>query len=54
MHSTGIRVLDELLNGWLPQGALSEFVGPECSSRTSIASLISCAHDPRGEGVCMD
>lgn len=37
VHPTGIPALDELLEGGLPQGALSEFVGPECSGRTSIA-----------------
>jgi hypothetical protein len=51
VHSTGIRVLDELLNGGLPQGALSEFVGPECSSRTSIA-LSFLARMTREERVC--
>jgi hypothetical protein len=35
--ATGIEALDELLHGGLPQGALSEIVGPECSGRTSIA-----------------
>jgi hypothetical protein len=35
--ATGITPLDELLQGGLPQGAVSELVGPECSGRTSIA-----------------
>ena len=35
--ATGITALDELLQGGLPQGAVSELVGPECSGRTSIA-----------------
>jgi recombination protein RecA len=34
---TGIEVLDEVLRGGLPVGAISEFVGPECSGRTSVA-----------------
>jgi len=37
VHPTGIVALDELLDGGLPQGALTELVGPECSGRTSIA-----------------
>jgi recombination protein RecA len=35
--STGIPVLDELLEGGLPLGAITEMVGPECSGRTSLA-----------------
>jgi RecA/RadA recombinase len=35
--ATGIEPLDELLNGGLPIGAISELVGPECSGRTSVA-----------------
>jgi hypothetical protein len=34
---TGIREIDELLQGGFPIGALSEVVGPECSGRTSLA-----------------
>jgi recombination protein RecA len=34
---TGIRLLDDLLQGGLPVGAVSELVGPECSGRTSVA-----------------
>lgn len=34
---TGIAEVNELLNGGLPLGAISEFVGPECSGRTSLA-----------------
>jgi recombination protein RecA len=51
VHATGIEALDELLNGGLPQGALSEFVGPECSGRTSIA-LSFLALMTREERVC--
>lgn len=34
---TGIETLDEILEGGLPIGAISELVGPECSRRTSVA-----------------
>jgi recombination protein RecA len=34
---TGIGTLDEILEGGLPIGAISELVGPECSGRTSLA-----------------
>jgi recombination protein RecA len=34
---TGIGTLDEILEGGLPIGAISELVGPECSGRTSVA-----------------
>ena len=35
--TTGIELLDVLLGGGLPIGAISELVGPECSGRTSTA-----------------
>jgi recombination protein RecA len=35
--ATGIEPLDDLLQGGLPIGAMTEFVGPECSGRTSLA-----------------
>ena len=35
--ATGIETLDELLEGGLPLGAITEMVGPECSGRTSLA-----------------
>src|ERR1700730_4671950 len=35
--SIGIPALDELLEGGLPLGAITEMVGPECSGRTSLA-----------------
>jgi recombination protein RecA len=34
---TGIRSVDELLNGGFPSGAITEIAGPECSGRTSLA-----------------
>ena len=34
---TGVDEVNELLNGGLPIGAISEFVGSECSGRTSLA-----------------
>lgn len=51
VHPTGIGPLDELLDGGLPQGALSELVGPECSGRTSIA-LSFAAQLTQEERVC--
>lgn len=35
--STGVAQVDALLEGGLPIGAITEFVGPECSGRTSLA-----------------
>ncbi|HSU19392.1 MAG TPA: hypothetical protein VLI45_06555, partial [Acidobacteriaceae bacterium] len=35
--STGIAQIDNLLDGGLPVGAITEMAGPECSGRTSIA-----------------
>lgn len=49
--ATGITPLDELLQGGLPQGAVSELVGPECSGRTSIA-LSFIARMTQAEKVC--
>ncbi len=37
MAPTGIAEVDELLDGGLPIGAISEVTGPECSGRTSLA-----------------
>ncbi|MGH9563455.1 MAG: recombinase RecA [Terracidiphilus sp.] len=48
---TGIRDLDALLNGGLPLGAISEFVGPECSGRTSVALSFVAQMSARGN-VC--
>jgi recombination protein RecA len=35
--ATGIQSADELLEGGLPVGAITEIVGPDCSGRTSFA-----------------
>lgn len=37
LQRTGIHTLDELTGGGLPEGAISELVGPECSGRTAVA-----------------
>ena len=37
VSSVGIASVDELLDGGLPLGAITEMVGPECSGRTSFA-----------------
>ena len=51
VNPTGIEPLDDLLNGGLPQGAITKFVGPECSGRTSIA-LSFLAQITNQEKVC--
>jgi len=48
---TGIQSLDNLLQGGLPIGAVSELVGPECSGRTDIA-LSFVAHLTQASKVC--
>jgi RecA/RadA recombinase len=48
---TGVEEIDDLLGGGLPVGAVSEFVGPVCSGRTSLA--LSFAAEGIGNGsVC--
>jgi hypothetical protein len=49
--STGIAEIDELLNGGLPIGAISELTGPISSGRTSIA-LAFLAQHTRAGSVC--
>lgn len=49
--ATGIRAVDELLEGGLPLGAITEIVGPECSGRTSFA-LSFLAQMTQTERVC--
>lgn len=51
MAETGIRDLDELLNGGLPIGALTELVGPACSGRSSIALALLARMTQSGK-VC--
>jgi hypothetical protein len=48
---TGIGAVDELLQGGLPVGALTEMAGAECSGRTSLA-LGFVAQVTRVEKVC--
>jgi recombination protein RecA len=48
---TGIQAVDELLEGGLPLGAITEVVGPECSGRTSFA-LSFLAQMTQTERVC--
>jgi recombination protein RecA len=48
---TGIQSLDNILQGGLPIGAVSELVGPECSGRTDIA-LSFVAHLTQASKVC--
>jgi recombination protein RecA len=47
----GVGVLDEMLEGGLPLGALTEMVGLECSGRTALA-LSFVAQLTRTEKVC--
>ena len=48
---TGIRVVDELLEGGLPLGAITEVVGSACSGRTTFA-LSFLAGMTRAKRVC--
>lgn len=48
---TGVREVDDLLEGGLPVGAISEFTGPACSGRVSLA-LAFLAGQTRGGQVC--
>jgi recombination protein RecA len=49
--STGIAALDELLEGGLPLGAISEMTGPECSGRSAVALSFVCGLTRAGS-VC--
>jgi hypothetical protein len=49
--ATGIQAIDDLLEGGLPLGAITEIVGPECSGKTSFA-LSFLAQMTRAEKVC--
>ena len=48
---TGVDAVNELLHGGLPLGAISEFAGPECSGRTTLA-LSFIAQVTRSGSVC--
>ena len=48
---TGIGTVDEVLEGGLPVGALTEMIGAECSGRTALA-LSFVAHVTKSEKVC--
>jgi recombination protein RecA len=48
---TGVAAVDDLLDGGLPVGAITEMVGPECSGRTSLA-LSFMARITRAGSVC--
>lgn len=48
---TGIATVDEVLDGGLPIGALTEMIGRECSGRTALA-LSFVAQATRSERVC--
>src|SRR6202167_3184746 len=48
---TGIAALDELLEGGLPLGAISEMTGPESSGRSS-AALSFVSRLTRAGNVC--
>ena len=48
---TGIGTVDEVLEGGLPVGALTEMIGAECSGRTALA-LAFVAQVTRAEKVC--
>jgi recombination protein RecA len=48
---TGVAAVDEVLEGGLPVGAITEMIGPECSGRTSLA-LSFLAHVTQAANVC--
>lgn len=48
---TGVAAVDELLNGGLPAGAITEMVGPESCGRTSLA-LSSLAQAMQKGHIC--
>jgi hypothetical protein len=51
VSGTGIPVVDELLEGGFPVGAISELVGPECTGRTSLALAFLAGRMAAGQ-VC--
>src|ERR1700722_1374090 len=48
---TGVMAVDEVLEGGLPIGAITEMIGPECSGRTSLA-LSFLARVTQAANVC--
>src|ERR1700733_5240553 len=48
---TGVTAVDDVLEGGLPVGAITEMVGPECSGRTSLA-LSFLARVTQSANVC--
>jgi hypothetical protein len=48
---TGLPTVDEVLEGGLPVGAITEMIGPECSGRTSLA-LSFIARVTQSANVC--
>ena len=50
--ATGIEVLDDVLQGGLPVGAISEMFGPECSGRTSVALSFLTQMTQAGKVCC--
>ena len=48
---TGVSAVDELLEGGIPLGAITEISGPECSGRSTLA-LTFLAQRTREEKVC--
>lgn len=48
---TGVAPVDELLEGGLPLGAITEFAGPECSGRTALALSFAARITQEGK-VC--
>jgi hypothetical protein len=50
--ATGIEALDDVLQGGLPVGAISEMVGPECSGRTSVALSFLAQMTQAGKVCC--
>src|SRR5580692_4115400 len=49
--ATGVSAVDELLEGGIPLGAITEISGPECSGRTTLA-LSFLAQRTREGKVC--
>jgi recombination protein RecA len=51
VERVGIHTIDELLQGGLPAGAITEIIGPDCSGRTSL-SLSFTAQMMQAGKVC--